>query len=120
MDYIKNSNNIENLRGKSEISRTSIERLCAGPAVPLLYEFMKVQFPDLPRILEKNKKADDLTSSDIIDAGIVKHDELCMKVIKKFAEILAVEVGNVALKFLPYGGIFLVGGVAHGIKDYLE
>ena len=50
----------------------------------------------------------------------MKHDELCKKVIKKFAEILAVEVGNVALKFLPYGGIFLVGGVAHGIKDYLE
>lgn len=42
MDYIKNSNNIENLRGKSEIERTSIERLCAGPAVPLIYEFMKI------------------------------------------------------------------------------
>lgn len=49
-----------------------------------------------------------------------RNDELCMKVIKKFSEIFAVEVGNVALKFIPYGGIYLVGGVATGIKDYLE
>lgn len=42
MDYIKNSKNIENKRSSEEITRVSIERLCAGPAVPLIYEFMKV------------------------------------------------------------------------------
>ena len=71
-------------------------------------------------MLEENKKADELTSGDIITAGVERNDELCMKVIKKFSEIFAVEVGNVALKWLPYGGIYLVGGVANGIKDYLE
>jgi glucokinase len=81
---------------------------------------MKTQFPDLPRILEQDKKAEELTSGDIISAGMGRNDELCMKVIKKFSEIFAVEVGNVALKLLPYGGIYLVGGVATGIKDYLE
>jgi glucokinase len=81
---------------------------------------MKTQFPDLPRILEQDKKAEELTSGDIISAGMGRKDELCMKVIKKFSEIFAVEVGNVALKLLPYGGIYLVGGVATGIKDYLE
>ena len=70
--------------------------------------------------MEKDKKADDLTSGDIISAGIDGKDELCLKVIHKFAEIFAVEVGNVALKMLPYGGIYLVGGVAIGIRDYLE
>jgi len=74
----------------------------------------------LPRNLELYKKADELTSSDIMGAGLERNDELCMKVIKKFAEILAVEVGNAAVKMLPYGGIYLVGGVAAGIKDYLE
>ena len=88
--------------------------------MPLIYEFLKTQFPDLPRVLEQDKKADELTSGDIIAAGMIRNDELCMKVIKKFSEIFAVEVGNVALKWLPYGGIYLVGGVATGIKDYLE
>ena len=71
-------------------------------------------------MLEKDKRADDLTSGDIIAAGIERNDELCMKVIKKFSEIFAVEVGNAAVKMLPYGGIYLVGGVLNGIKDYLE
>ena len=51
----------------------------------------------------------------IVDNGIKKKDPLCMKVIEKFTEILAVEVGNMALKTLPYGGIYLTGGVLHGI-----
>jgi len=42
-----------------------------------------------------------------------------MKVVEKFAEIFANEVGNFALKTLPYGGIFLVGGVTMGISNYL-
>lgn len=120
MDFIKNSENIENLRGKGEITRTSVERFCAGPAVPLIYEFMKTQYPDLPRILEQEKKPDELISGDIISAGLEKKDELCMKVVKKFTEILAVEVGNMALKTLPYGGIYLVGGVTGAILNYLE
>lgn len=47
-------------------------------------------------------------------------DHLCNLVVKKFSEILAVEVGNMALKTLPFGGIYLVGGVVNGIADYLE
>ena len=48
-----------------------------------------------------------------------KRDPLCLKVIDKFTEILAVEVGNMALKTLPYGGIYLTGGVTMGIRDYM-
>jgi len=51
-DYIENSNNVENLRGKGKIHRVSMERVCAGPAVPLIYEFYKKQNPDLKRVLE--------------------------------------------------------------------
>lgn len=122
-NYICNSNNIENLRGKVEkLDRVSIERLCAGPAVPLIYEFMKTKYPDLPRVLENNddKKPDDLTSGDIIACGMNTEDELCKKVVRKFAEIFGAEVGNMAMKVLPYGGIYLTGGVCIGIMNFLE
>ncbi len=46
-------------------------------------------------------------------------DPLCMKVVEKFTENFGTETGNVALKTLPYGGIYLIGGVTNGIKDYL-
>ena len=46
-NFIETSNNVENLRAKGKIGRISVERLCAGPAVPLIYAFMKEQYPDL-------------------------------------------------------------------------
>ena len=118
--YIETSNNIENKRGKGKLSRVSIERLCAGPAVPLIYEFLKVKYPDLPRVLEETKHADELLSGDIVECGMKQKDELCYKVIQKFAQILAVEVGNMALKVKPFGGIYLVGGVTTGIMEFIE
>ena len=39
--FIENSDNIENKRAKGKVGRLSVERLCAGPAVPLIYSFMK-------------------------------------------------------------------------------
>ena len=47
------------------------------------------------------------------------NDRLCMKVVEKFTEILGVETGNLALKTLPFGGIYLIGGVTAGIQEYL-
>lgn len=119
MNYIENSNNVENLRGKGKVDRISIERLCAGPAVPLIYQFMKSEYPDLKSVLEEEIPFDQLTSSHVIDAGLNKKDPLCVKVIEKFAEIFAVEVGNFALKVMPFGGIFLLGGVTNAIMDYI-
>lgn len=58
LDYIPKSQNVENQRGRGDLYRVSIERLCAGPAVPLIYEFIKKQNPDLPRVLEEEKTAD--------------------------------------------------------------
>ena len=121
MDFVENSDNVENQRGRAKLDRLSTERLCAGPAVPLLYQFLKGQYPDLKSTLEERIAFKDMTSTDIISAGMRKEnaDPLCKKVIEKFAEIFAVEVGNMALKTIPYGGIYLVGGVTNGILDYL-
>ena len=107
----------------------SVERLCAGPAIPLIYSFMKTQHKDLEVILEKDtqfekpceaKKFDDIDSFDIINAAIKHKDPLCMKVVEKFTENFGTETGNLALKTLPYGGIYLIGGVTAGIQDYLK
>jgi glucokinase len=56
--FIENSNNIENLRAKGKVGRLSIERLCAGPAVPMIYAFMKQKYPELEAKLEKSKNFD--------------------------------------------------------------
>lgn len=118
--FIENNNNIENLRGKAKVGRMSAERLCAGPAVPLIYAFMKEKYPELESTLEKQKSFDEITSFDIISGAMQKKDPLCLKVVEKFAENFGRETGNMALKTLPYGGIYLIGGVTAGIEDYLK
>jgi len=118
-EFIETSNNIENKRAKGKVGRMSVERLCAGPAVPLIYAFMKKKHPDLEAVLEKDKDFDQLEAKDIIDLAIKSKDPLCMKVVQKFTENFGTETGNLALKTLPFGGIYLIGGVTSGIQDYL-
>ena len=70
-NYVENSQNVENLRGKSKLTRVSIERICAGPSVPLLYEYFKTKFTaeDMPRHLETGPQAknpDQITAHDIV------------------------------------------------------
>jgi len=50
--FLDESDNVENLRAKGKVNRVSIERLCAGPAVPLIYDFMRQRHQDLKRTLE--------------------------------------------------------------------
>jgi len=109
IDYIKRVD-------EEDITRVSVERLCAGPAIPLIYDFIKSQHSEINETLQPTDK----TPDEIIRAGVTHKDHLCSLVVKKFTEILAVEVGNMALKTLPFGGIYLVGGVTTGIADYLE
>jgi glucokinase len=118
-DYIENSNNVENLRAKGKIERVSVERLCAGPAIPLLYAFMKKKHPEVESTLEKQKVFEDITAKDIISHGLNNHDPLCMLTINRFLHIFGVAVGNNVLRTLPYGGVYLIGGVVGGLHDYL-
>ena len=39
---------------------------------------------------------------------------------EKFTENYGTEAGNMALKTLPYGGVYLIGGVTAGIQSYLQ
>jgi glucokinase len=71
-------------------------------------------------VLEKDgTQFETIDSKMIIDCGVKQKDPLCMKVVEKFTELFGVETGNFALKTLPYGGIYLIGGVTSGISDYL-
>lgn len=48
----------------------SVERLCAGPAVPCIYAYEAKKHPELERVLEKDKNFDDIESKDIISCAM--------------------------------------------------
>jgi glucokinase len=85
----------------------SYERLISGPGIEHLYWFLlekkvikeKLQGENLPRL--------------ITEKGIPE-------VLDWFASLFGGEAGNVALKFLATGGIFLGGGIAPHILAFLK
>jgi len=50
-----------------------------------------------------------------------KNESLLMQqALELFVAIYGAEVGNAALKFLPFGGIYIGGGIAANLKEYLQ
>ena len=49
----------------------------------------------------------------MIAAGALEdEDALCLQTMQLFVEAYGAEAGNLALKLLPYGGLYIAGGIA--------
>ena len=48
---------------------------------------------------------------NMMQHGFNETDELCKKSVELWLTLLAFECGNLATKNLPYGGIYLIGGM---------
>jgi len=93
----------------------SVERVCSGIGIPNIYEYLRdvEHVYETPEIARRIASAEDRTKA-IIDSAVDPHNEspLCRATIEMFVSILAGEAGNLALKVLAAGGIYLAGGPA--------
>jgi glucokinase len=91
------------------------ERVCSGIGVPNIYDFHreKEKVPESPAVSAKIAAAPDRTRA-ILDtaADPQASSELCRTVVETLVAILASEAGNLALKVLATGGVYMAGGVA--------
>jgi len=88
----------------------STERAFCGPGIPNMYKFF---------CKRENVEPQKLTSEEIIKRALSKEDKICVMVLEFFVSLYAKEVADFALNSLPYGGIYLVGGLTNAISDYL-
>ena len=103
--------------------RISYERVCAGIGVPNLYEFLRDEgFAEEPDWLKDEiAQADDMPPvifNTALDNN--KDSKLCEMTLDLFVEILGAEAGNLALKTLAQGGIFVGGGIPPRILPWLK
>jgi glucokinase len=56
----------------------------------------------------------------ISEWGLHDLDEGCVKALDLFLSIYGAEAGNLALKFLPLGGLFIGGGIAPHVLEKLR
>ncbi len=102
----------------------SFERVCSGAlGIPNIYDFIReTGKAEEPQWLnEMLAKSDDITPV-IVEAAKDKNNvcEISGMVLWIFTEILAAECGNLALKTLSTGGIYLGGGIVLHILDELR
>lgn len=60
-----------------------------------------------------------MASEEIIQRGLAKSDPICQEVLNFFITLYAKEISNFALNTLPYGGIYLVGGLTNCVAEYM-
>jgi len=99
--------------------RVSVERVVSGIGLANVFEFFCATMPD--KVNPEVKKAVD-TAGDMKGAIIAQHkeDELCVKTMEVFMSSYGSETGVVALKWLPYGGLYLTGGMTPKNIDLIK
>ena len=100
--------------------RVSYERVLSGPGLLNIYHFLRDTGhgtePDW--LAEKLKRGD--PSATISQLGITGEEPLCTDALDLFSSIYGAEAGNLALKCLSVGGVFVGGGIAPKILPALE
>lgn len=101
----------------------SYEHLCSGIGLPNIYEYLRNRSPDKePAWFSKQRTtANDLTPL-IIDGAVKQGDDcpLCVDALNLFVSILGAEAGNLALKVMATGGVYIGGGIPPRILPQLE
>ena len=103
-------------------SHVSYERVCSGRlGIPNIYDYLKSNHyaDESPQIVAALQEASDPTPI-IIQAGLTEESELCHATLGAFIRVLGSEAGNLALKVMATGGIFLGGGIPPRILPRLK
>jgi glucokinase len=111
------------LLDKHQISRVSVERVVSGQGIVSIYQFLRDrQFAheseDIAAAITSWERQTGMKTKTVDPAAIIaraaldKRDLLCEKTMEIFISAYGAEAGNLALKLLPYGGLYVAGGIA--------
>lgn len=122
---------LQYLREKYNIGRISVERVVSGQGVVALYQFLRdreiaPESPEIEKVMRtwehetgRSEKSVD-PAATIAKAALEKSDRLCEQTLQMFVEAYGAEAGNLALKLLPYGGLYVAGGIAGKILPLIK
>jgi glucokinase len=91
----------------------SYERVLSGPGFFNLFSFLRERkyARESPALAEKLAEGGN-PNAVITELGLANADPLCVATLEIFAALYGAEAGNLALKCLSVGGVFLGGGIA--------
>ena len=119
------------LRERYSLPRISVERVVSGTGIASIYQFFRDTNPgeeshamaDIYHIWAREIGRKDKTidlSAEVSKAALAGGDFLCKQTMNLFMTAYGAEAGNLALKILPFGGLYLAGGIAPKILPLLQ
>lgn len=100
--------------------RVSYERLVSGPGLEHIYHFLrdtgKAEEP--PWLTEQMRQGD--PAPVIAQLALEEKSPLCSQALELFVSLYGAEAGNLALKLMATGGVYLGGGIAPKIIAKLK
>ncbi len=98
----------------------SFERVCSGMGIANIYDFLcaEGQIPESSELTRQLAGAADRTP--LIARAAEAGDPLAAAAMAMFVSILAAEAGNLALKVMATGGVYLAGGVPGHVLPLLR
>lgn len=102
----------------TERSRVSVERVLSGGGLENIYEFLRDRYPE-----QVDTSFDEQYYESTERGRLIGKQQYSYGLFRKALEIMfgiyGSEVGNVALKYLPYGGLYIAGGIAPKNAEFI-
>jgi len=108
---------------QERFGHVSYERVCSGIGIPSIYEYLRdrAYAPETPALAARLAATTDQTPL-IVESAVRpgEPDALGLATIQTFVEVLGAEAGNLALKVLATGGVYLGGGMPLHVLPVLK
>ncbi len=104
----------------TRFEHVSYERVLSGPGLYNIYKFLREKRrEDEPAWLAERMRQED-PSAVISEAALEGTCESCAQALDLFVSVYGAEAGNLALKVMAIGGVFVGGGIAPKILPKLK
>ena len=111
------------LLDKFKITRISVERVVSGQGIVAIYQFLRdrqsgEESPEVAQAIRTWERELGLAEKSVDPAATIAiaaaegRDPLSERAMAIFASAYGAEAGNLALKLLPSGGLYVAGGIA--------
>ncbi len=105
---------------KKKFGHVSYERVVSGPGLHSLYQFLMETRREKPSTEVEASMGQKDPSRVISEWGRQGKDPACSRALDWFLSLYGAEAGNLALKFLSLGGLFIGGGIAPHLVENLK
>jgi glucokinase len=113
---------LQYLKTTKQIQRVSVERVVSGQGIVDIYGYLRSRQPEQEsaRLRDTLDQPETDRAAAIAQAAMEQNDPLAQQTLELFVSAYGAETGNLALKFLPFGGLYIAGGIAAKLLPLME